>query len=232
MSVPEKAVIHGVPGEWARVKGTVASLWPLFLAIFLCGAFAAALVLGSHRAVFAGVFVASLVFLGLMLRKGLRRVESFFVGARGEERVATALAALPSPYHVFHDFVTVHGLHVNHVVVGPAGVFAVETKNWRGPVTVEEDHVLVSGSLPSRSPVDQAVREAAAVRATAHRAGWDGEVAAVVCFASDSFGPGRAKVGAVTVINARDVVAWLESCPAALNTDEFQRLIQLMETHA
>lgn len=232
MSVSASAVVHGVPGEWARVKGTVLSLWPLFLAVFFCGAFAAALCSGTHRGVFAAAFVASLVFFGVLLRKGLRRVESFFVGARGEERVAAILATLPAPWHVFNDFVAAHGLHVDHVVVGPAGVFAVETKNWRGKATVEEDHVLVDGWLPSRSPVSQALRESAAVRAALVRAGWDGAVGAIVCFASDSFVPGRAAVGAATVVNAAGLVSWLGSRPAALGADELQRLVQLMETHA
>ena len=35
------AKIHGIPGEWARVKGTVAGLWPLFLGVFAAGASAA-----------------------------------------------------------------------------------------------------------------------------------------------------------------------------------------------
>ena len=31
------ARIHGIAGEWARVKGMVAGLWPLFLGVFAAG---------------------------------------------------------------------------------------------------------------------------------------------------------------------------------------------------
>ena len=48
------AKIHGIPGEWARVKGTVAGLWPLFLGVFLLG-FALALLLSV---VFAGLSIS------------------------------------------------------------------------------------------------------------------------------------------------------------------------------
>ena len=79
------AVQHGIPGEWARVRGTVLSLWPLFLSFILLGAFAAAALLGRATLLFAGLFLASLIFMSLSWRRGVRRVASLFVGARGGE---------------------------------------------------------------------------------------------------------------------------------------------------
>ena len=38
------AIQHGMPGEWAKVRGTVLSLWPLFLCFIALGAFGAALI--------------------------------------------------------------------------------------------------------------------------------------------------------------------------------------------
>ena len=166
------AIQHGMPGEWAKVRGTVLSLWPLFLCFVALGAFGAALAMGKYTLVFAALFVLSLVATMVLWRKGLRRVESFFKGARGEERVAALLATLPGGWHVFNDFVA-GGHHVDHVVAGPAGVFSVETKSWRGSVTVEEGEILLNGSLPDRAPVTQATREAAAVKAALKRAGWE-----------------------------------------------------------
>ena len=101
---------------------------------------------------------------------------------------------------MFNDFVA-GGYHVDHVVAGPAGVFAVETKSWRGSVTEEEGEILVNGSLPDRAPVTQATREAAAVKAALKRAGWEkGDVMPVLCFASDTFADEQRTVGAVVVV--------------------------------
>ena len=100
---------HGIPGEWARVRGTVLSLWPLFIAFMCLGAFATALIIGRHAIVFAVLFFVSIVAVAAMWRRGVRRVASFFVGARGEERVANVLAELPASYHVFHDFMAAGG---------------------------------------------------------------------------------------------------------------------------
>jgi len=221
------AVLHGVPGEWARVRGTVLSLWPLFLCFALLGAFAAAALSGRYPAVFGVAWLASLAAVAVAWRKGLRRVESFFKGARGEERVAGLLAGLPDGCHVFNDFAA--GPHrVDHVIAGPWGVFSVETKNWAGEVTVADGHVLVNGRLPSRSPEVQAAGEADAVRAKLRAAGWEGAVTPVVCFASDRL-TAEASVGGVALVNARALVAWMQAHPSALAPDELERLVRMME---
>ena len=150
------AKIHGVAGEWARVKGMVTGLWPLFLGVFAAGFSVAALVFGEIPFGVA-LLAASLAYCGWSLMKGLRHAERFFKGARGEERVSGILMNLPNAYHVFNDFVA-GGTHVDHVVAGPAGVFAVETKYWRGQVTVDDAHILLNGQLPDRDPLTQARR--------------------------------------------------------------------------
>lgn len=220
---------HGMPGEWAKVKGTVLSLWPLFLCFTALGAFGAALALGRHTVLFAALFTGTLAAAAAFWRNGLRRVESFFKGARGEERVAGVLGALPDAWHVFHDFAA-GAHHVDHVAVGPGGVFSVETKSWRAPVTVEDGELLVGGRLPDRSPLVQAKREAAAVKDALARAGWQGEVAPVVCFASDTFADGLRAAGPVTVVNADAILGWLAARPAVLDAAAVARLAQLMET--
>ena len=224
------ATQHGMPGEWAKVRGTVLSLWPLFLCFIAMGAFGAALVLGSRQLLFGGLFVVSLLATVVFWWKGLRRVESFFKGARGEEHVAGLLAGLPAGYHVFHDF-AVGGYHVDHVVVGPTGIFSVETKSWRGSVTVEENEIIVNGHLPDRAPVGQAAREAAAVQTALGRAGWTtGEVKPVVCFASDTFADTQRAVGAVMVLNAGVAAAWIASQQKVMSEGDVERVVKLMET--
>lgn len=220
---------HGVAGEWARVRGTVLSLWPLFLAFVLLGAFITALALGSHTWVFGACFIASLISVMVYWKKGLRRVESFFRGARGEERVANVLASLPDGYHVFNDFVA-GGEHVDHVVAGPAGVFSVETKSWQGRVEIVEGHVLVNGALPTRDPLLQAQHEADKVRIAVKRMGFDVTVIPLVCFASDTFVPGVESCGPVKVMNANAIYGWFASQPAGLPENELNRLASLMET--
>ena len=223
------AIRHGSPGEWAKVKGTVFSLWPLFLCFAALGAFGASVAFGRWPLGFAVAFAGVVAATALVWRRGLRRVESFFKGARGEERVAGLLDGLPDGWHVFHDF-EAGGHHVDHVVVGPAGVFAVETKNWRGKVALEEGEVIVDGFLADRAPLVQTARQADAVRAALRGAGSPVEVCPLLCLASDTFAAGLATAGRVTVLNAGRLVAWLSERPRALAANDLARLVQLMET--
>jgi hypothetical protein len=63
-------------------------------------------------------------------------VGSWMKGAQGELRAHTVLADLPDEFAVFHDYHPVGGTgvrakwNVDHLVVGPTGVFVLETKNY------------------------------------------------------------------------------------------------------
>jgi len=222
------AKIHGVAGEWARVKGTVAGLWPAFVGVFAAG-FSSAVMSFVSIQWGALALALSLTALAFAMMKGLRRVERFFKGARGEERVSWILRSLPDRYHVFNDFVAGRA-HVDHVVVGPAGVFAVETKNWRGSVTVEDGHILLDGRLPSRPPLVQVQREADLVRSTLAKAGWPGAVTPVLCFASDTFRAHIAEVGGAVVINSCELAKSFETERVVVSPAELDRLVGLMES--
>ena len=220
------AKVHGIPGEWARVKGTVVGLWPLFLSVFVAGGSIAVFFLSPLAG--ATLLVAALVAVIGSLMMGLRRVESFFKGARGEEKVSGILAMLPDAYHVFNDF-TVGRNHVDHVVAGPGGVFAVETKFWQGRVTIEDGHILVNGQLPDRSPMAQVAREAALVRGALTAAGWNGMVTPVLAFASDSFASHRAVLNGTVVINSSELRSSFETDRVVIPPAELERLVGLME---
>jgi hypothetical protein len=77
------------------------------------------------------------------------RVAAMFErGAEGEEATATALAALPAEeWTVFHDlrWPGRKFANVDHVVVGPPGVFVIDSKNWTGSVTVAENVLRQNG---------------------------------------------------------------------------------------
>ena len=221
------AKIHGIPGEWARVKGTVVGLWPLFLGVFAAGA-SAALVFFLPLAG-GTLLVCSFLWVIWSLMVGLRRVESFYKGARGEEKVSGILESLPDAYHVFNDF-TVGRNHIDHVVAGPGGVFAIETKFWNGKVTVEDGHVLVDGQLPDRSPLSQAIREATIARNALVAAGWSGTVTPVVAFASDSFTAHRANLRGTVIINSNELKRSFETDRVVIPPAELDRLVSLMES--
>ena len=223
------AEVHGVAGEWARVKGMVSGLWPLFLGVFAAGFSAAVAFVSVGWA--ALMLVVSLLYIVWSLNKGLRHVERFFKGARGEEKVSGILKSLPDSYHVFNDFVAGR-IHVDHVVAGPAGVFAVETKYWRGRVTAEDGHILLDGQLPSRPPLAQVKKEAALVKAKLADAGWNGAVTPVLAFASDTFEATIAEIQGVVVLNSNHLRESFGTERVVIPPEELDRLVRLMENNS
>jgi len=224
------ATIHGKAGEWARVKGTVFGLWPLFLCAAALGfalAFACFVQPLSGAVLFVVVAVATL----FALQRGMGRVERYFKGARGEERVAGILRKLPGEYHVFNDFLAC-GKHVDHVVVGPAGVFSVETKFWRGKVSLEDGHILLDGQLPDHDPLAQTRREAAAVKTQLAKNGWSGNVTPVLAFASDTFEAKIAESQGAVILNSNHISESFSSSRATLTPPELERLVRLMESNS
>ena len=78
-------------------------------------------------------------------------------GAAGEEATARALASLPPEWTVLHDvrWPGRRKANIDHVVIGPGGVFVIDSKYWSGTVSVAGDVLRQNGR--SREKVVAAV---------------------------------------------------------------------------
>jgi len=116
--------------------------------------------------VIGGLFVGGLVFKMIRLLN-LRR--SMRLGYEGEVATGQELNQLMfHGYHVYHDFVA-DKFNIDHIVVGPAGVFAVETKARAKPVSnnrKEDAQVVYDGRFihfpnwKETRPLEQARKQA------------------------------------------------------------------------
>lgn len=95
---------------------------------------------GLHSALFVGSELALLASMFVVSRYVLPLVERRDRGATGEEHVGGLLEELAGEgFGVIHDASFDHG-NVDHIVLGAAGLFAVETKSHSGPVRVRSIH--------------------------------------------------------------------------------------------
>lgn len=82
------------------------------------------------------IFFLLLLGAVLLLRAGVPNARIHFKGAMGEAEISRILRGLPrNEYHVFNDLVldTEFGSsQIDHVVVAKAGIFVIETKNYKG----------------------------------------------------------------------------------------------------
>lgn len=72
-------------------------------------------------------------------------------GLSGESLVAEKLANFPDEFCVINDLTTLHG-NIDHVVVGPTGVFILDSKNWRGVVTSDGNGELLLNGQTTDKP--------------------------------------------------------------------------------
>ncbi len=91
------------------------------------------------------------------------RLNSFIYGALGEQKVVKTLESLSDEYYLINDFNVsfskaiynrqendyIKSVQIDHILVGPSGIFLIETKNW------SEKSI---NSINLRSPVEQIKR--------------------------------------------------------------------------
>jgi hypothetical protein len=106
---------------------------------------------GLHDVRFLGSEVALLVSIFVISRYVLPLVERRDRGATGEEHVGRLLDQLGGRgWGVIHDASFGNG-NVDHIVVGPPGVFTVETKSHPGPIRVSRVHGAVLSQARAQS---------------------------------------------------------------------------------
>jgi len=153
-------------------------------------------------------------------------VRAWTVGAEGEERVAALLSGLrPEGFIVLNDL-RIPGTreNIDHVVVGPAGVFVVETKHYSGLVRARGGELVVSGRRKTEF-IDQVERQVAALRRTL---GVD--ITAYIAFVGADF-PwfGRQRVRGVEALPLARLAKEIAAQPERLDESEVRRLAGLIE---
>lgn len=120
--------------------------------------------------VFTGGAVLVAAYAGFRFWRARPKLRSLRQAIDGERAVGQFLERLREQgFNVFHDVVG-KGFNVDHVLIGPPGVFTIETKTWSKPTRTRAEVVfdgekLKIGSLePERDPIIQAKAQAGWLR--------------------------------------------------------------------
>ena len=114
------------------------------------------------------VAVAVICFCTLRITKARKDIRMLAQGEKGERRISELLRPLRAKNYVtFDDLITSQG-NVDHAVVGPGGVFAIETKAYNvfgaGRASVREDgRLMLNANEAIGDPLKQARSSAALV---------------------------------------------------------------------
>lgn len=113
-----------------------------------------------------------------------RRAEMFEKGADGEAATAALLAGLPPEWAAIHDvrWPSRRLANIDHIVVGPGGIFVVDSKNWTGRITADGGQLRQNG----RSREKEVAKCADAALAVAELAGpYADRVFPMLCFLTE-----------------------------------------------
>jgi len=155
------------------------------------------------------------------------------LGLKGEKYVGQYLQAnlLPRGYHVIHD-ICIDDFNVDHVVIGPGGVFAVEVKTRSKPqrgdvrVTFVGERLLVNGQAPDRDPIVQARAGAKRIEEILGRySGRDVRVRPVVIFPNWFVEP-RPSGLATWVLNEKAFIGFIDREPQSLSREDSRMLAE------
>lgn len=164
---------------------------------------------GFDSTIFLGSALVLLCFILVVCRRLIPLVDRHDRGASGEEHVGGLLNVLPRGWRVAHDVSFGHG-NVDHVAIGPPGVFVVETKSHAGPIKLERLH-------------GATLRQAQAQRKIVERV-LHVEVEPLLVFSRAWVDRPLARRKGVRVIPARMLGGYLRSLPGTLDEEQIDAI--------
>lgn len=213
--------------ERAAIKSNLVWTVPLVLVLSGLAGFLADRYIGSMGWI---AFAVVGGFLGLQFWGTSAHITAYGKGAEGERRTGTSLQKLPD-FTVLHDRkIPGSKANIDHIAIGPGGVFVIETKNYVGKVTVRGDDLLVSGRKRT-GIIEQTWREAVAVQGVLApelaRLGLD--VIPILCIHGAELPWSRTTVQGVRVCGARELRAVMGNAENRLAPGDVDRLVKLSE---
>lgn len=172
-----------------------------------------------------GLFSVSMFFL--------KKYYNYKKGMAGEIQVAEVLGGLGESFYVFHDLlIKGAGGNIDHVVVGPTGIFAIETKNYNGKLQCigDEWRRLGDGFAKSwdiKSPSIQAKRNAAILANTLRERGISLWVYPLVVFSHPDVEL-DIKNSKVDILRTNEIRSYIKSLPKIISDDRVRVIAKVL----
>ncbi len=162
------------------------------------------------------------------------RADRIDQGARGERRTAEVLNPRSGDgWYVLHDLaVPDSNANIDHVVVTPAGVFVVDSKDWSGRISDGKDTIWV-GRYPRTRELDTLEWETSKVTAVLDSALPGHRIAVRAVISLTNTAPARPVLTArgITAVAVVLLAAHLGSRPAVLQPAQVETIARVLDGH-
>lgn len=155
---------------------------------------------------------------------------NWYLGAKGEIAVGSVLAQLPPEWATFHALpVGTKASDIDHLVVGPGGIFTINTKNHRGKrIWVARRAMLVDGQKVPH--INHAEFEADRVtKLLRERMPLLPPVQPVIALVEPLQIAIDEKPGRVKVVDARELPRWLAGLSVMLSEPELDEVVDILD---
>ena len=157
-------------------------------------------------------------------------VVAWAIGAKGERVTEAALDRLPVGFIQLHDRrIPGSRANIDHIVIGPTGVFVVESKRMRGKLRVRGDTVIIRGRRTAM--VAEVGREADAVQAALVAMGKSELVAQPLLYIQEADPPWflSQPAGVPIAVSGRKLRKLITSGPVVLNDLESDAIARALD---
>jgi len=167
-----------------------------------------------------------------LVRSAPREIRHRLAKALAEENTAQLISGLGIGYTAWHDIATRDDVEkVDHLVLGPAGLFAILSEDWGSPVQLKRGELVGEGLAPGEEPLDE-FASAARILAKSLRVRFTALIVVVPdqAVAEPLSLPSRGRRPMVVVIPRSRLVGVLRDGIAGMERGSFEKVFELRST--
>lgn len=234
------AIQFGKAGAGARQMAKSRYIYVCFLAAALLAIPLALLIKStffpSSRGVAGLIWIVLASGVALLLMKiidkkadhVIKRAKDAERGALAEEKVALQLSGLPEGYYGFHD-ISFDGFNIDHVALGPGGIFVLETKAHGGTIDARDNTLLLNGKPPEKNFLNQVWSQTKNMQDYLWKmTSKELKIKPVLCF-TNAYVKVRRPVKGVDVVNLKYLNTYLERQPLRLETADMEQILRVLK---
>lgn len=177
------------------------------------------------------------VYAAIKIKRTHLRAKQLRLGRDGERAVAQYLEWFrTSNFFVFHD-VPNGDANIDHVLIGPSGVFTIETKTLSKPqrgqcrINVENGVIRANGQTLDRDPMVQAKAQAGWLKHFLAESQFKTTVQPVVVFPGWFVEPFDMKAAGAWVLETKALSKFIENEPERLTREQTQAMASALSSH-
>lgn len=148
--------------------------------------------------------------------------------AQAEQLVAAQLKGLPAAWFAFHD-ITFKDFTIDHLVVGPAGVFVLAANSASGMEHADENGLRLNDEVPSADFLGEILSRTANLREYLWKmTSKEWPITPLVCFTNAQVavvGP----ISVVLVVGLKDLCTFFQRQPTRLGTAAIEQVLRVLK---